>query len=288
MLIDRLKTLPLYVIPKHGLTKLMGWLANIEHPRLTQIAIRWFIKRYRVNMSEALEKDPGNYKTFNDFFTRHLNPTSRPIAKCDIIAPVDGVVSQIGDISHGRLIQAKNRTYSVHELLAADNSTCEHFINGRFATLYLSPKDYHRIHMPCDAILKEMYFIPGKLFSVSPQTANSIKNLFARNERLVVFFQTPKGLMAMVLVGATIVGSIGTSWQGDIKRERAIRRWIYPNPRNESVDFTKAQELGYFKLGSTVILLFADDNKIDWHPTVGIGDSIHYGQAFGTYSLENE
>ena len=284
MLKDNLKALPFCTIPKHGLTKLMGHFANLAHPRLTPKAIKWFIKKYKVNMEEAEFSDINHYKTFNEFFIRHLKPEARPISDSDIVSPVDGKVSQIGEITHGRILQAKNKSYSVHELLAADNSMCEHFINGRFTTLYLSPKDYHRIHMPCNAKLKEMYFIPGKLFPVFPATANSVSNLFARNERLVVFFHSPIGLMAMVLVGATIVGSIGTSWQGDILREREIRHWIYPNPRCNQLDFQKAQEMGYFKLGSTVILLFSDEKQMQWNPNINCGDEICYGQALGSFT----
>ncbi len=275
MLNDYLKTAPQYVLPKHALNAFAGLMANIKIPVIKNRLIRNFIKDYDVNMSEALNESVESYACFNDFFIRHLKPECRPISNAGIVSPVDGAVSEIGDITAGKLLQAKGRHYSVKELLASDDALSSQFENGRFATLYLSPKDYHRVHMPIQATLKEMVYVPGKLFSVQPTTARVIPHLFARNERLVVFFDTPAGLMAMVLVGATIVGAIGTRWHGDIRRGRQRQRFEY---HNENTQLQKAEEMGYFKLGSTVVLLFADSQKVKWNPDLQAGDSLCLGQ----------
>lgn len=280
MSFDLLKTLPQYVIPKQGLTAFAGCLADVKNPRVKNYLIRRFIDKYSVNMSEALIEDPSLYPCFNDFFIRHLKPECRPLAKAGILSPVDGCISEIGTINDGQLIQAKGHQYSVEELLACDTSIAQQFIQGQFATLYLSPKDYHRVHMPIDAELKSMTYVPGALFSVQPTTARVIPKLFARNERLVVFFETSVGPMVMVLVGATIVGAIGTSWDGDVKR----------GSKQVSVDYTQeatvktmaqGDEMGFFKLGSTVILLFANGEQVTWDETLQAGSTIRFGQAIG-------
>jgi phosphatidylserine decarboxylase len=191
---------------------------------------------------------------------------------------VDGYISEMGEIKKGMLLQAKGRDYSVEKLLACDPILSQQFNSGLFATLYLSPQDYHRVHMPIEGILKEMTYVPGKLFSVQPATARVIPKLFACNERLVVFFETSVGLMAMVLVGATIVGAIGTAWAGDIARGRKNRHTTYHEP----LLLKKGEEMGYFKLGSTVILLFAEKHRLQWEKGLNAGDKIQFGQAFGT------
>ncbi len=273
---DYIKTAPQFLIPKRALNAFAGFLANVKTPVIKNHLIRDFIKDYHVNMSEAREEAVESYACFNDFFIRHLKPECRPIADAAIVSPVDGAISEIGDITAGKVIQAKKRDYTVSELLACDDSISSQFDNGRFATLYLSPKDYHRVHMPLEATLREMIYVPGKLFSVQPATARVIPRLFSRNERLVVLFDTPAGLMAMVLVGATIVGAIGTSWHGDIRRGRKREHFSY---QNTNTVLQKADEMGYFKLGSTVVLLFADGQRVQWNNDLHAGDSIRFGQA---------
>lgn len=205
------------------------------------------------------------------------------MADADIVSPVDGVISELGRIERGQLLQAKGRYYAVDEFLACDSSRYEPFVNGRFATLYLSPKDYHRIHMPIKATLQSMIYVPGKLFSVQPATARTVPRLFARNERLVVFFETQVGLMAMVLVGAVIVGAIGTAWEGDLKRLHQVQAFNYAD---QPLSLEQGDEMGYFKLGSTVVLMFADGENVNWLPSLKAGDNIRYGEALATISPE--
>jgi phosphatidylserine decarboxylase len=281
MYFDLLKTVPQYLVPKHGLTTFAGCVANVKNPRLKNYIIQRFITKYQVNMSEALIEDPSSYACFNDFFIRHLKPESRPLAQADIVSPVDGCVSEIGTINEGQLLQAKGRYYSVEELLACDKNIADQYTQGRFATLYLSPKDYHRIHMPLDAELKSMTYIPGALFSVQPTTARVVPKLFARNERLVVFYDTKVGPMAMVLVGATIVGAIGTSWHGDLQRSKTKISFDYSKDSPLQM-MSKGDEMGYFKLGSTVVLLFADGKQMQWNDSLKAGSAIQFGEAMGT------
>ena len=281
MLADYLKAFWHYLLPKHALTRLAGFLARIQNPAIKNYLIRYFIRKYDVKLDEALEENPKNYIDFNSFFIRQLKPESRPIANCAIVSPVDGYVSEIGSINEGTLLQAKGKYYSVDELLGSEKELSSPFNRGLFATLYLSPKDYHRVHMPIEATLKEMIYLPGKLFSVQPATARVIPNLFAGNERLVVFFDTKVGLMAMVLVGATIVGAIGTRWHGDLARSRKPRHIALPEGAKAPIQLQQADELGYFKLGSTVILLFADSQRVQWQQGPQAGNKIHFGEALG-------
>lgn len=278
MLSDYIKLCLQYALPKKHLTLLAGLLANVKNARIKNAIIHRFIRQYNVNMSEAYQENPESYENFNAFFIRHLKPECRPIAHADIISPVDGYVSEIGHIQSGTLLQAKGRHYSVEELLGGNLTHSDAFKEGLFATFYLSPSDYHRVHMPFTGTLQEMIYIPGKLFSVQPATARLKPNLFARNERLVVFFETAVGSMAMVLVGATIVGAIGTHWHGDIKRSSKPQPFIYHSP----LTLQKAAEMGYFKLGSTVILLFADHQQLRWQDGLKSGDKIHFGEAIGS------
>lgn len=280
MSFDLLKTIPQYVMPQHGLTAFAGCIAGVKNPRVKNYIIRRFINKYHVNMSEALIEDPDAYSCFNDFFIRHLKPECRPLAQADIISPVDGCISEIGEITDGQLIQAKGRCYSVEELLACDAPIAEQFIEGQFATLYLSPKDYHRVHMPIDAELVSMTYIPGALFSVQPTTARVVPKLFARNERLAVFFNTQLGAMVMVLVGAAIVGAIGTSWHGDLKRARKKVNFDYIHDSPPKI-IAQGDEMGFFKLGSTVVLLFANGKKMHWREELRAGSSVRFGQAIG-------
>lgn len=285
MSLDLLKTIPQYLIPKHGLTTLAGYLAAMKDPIIKNYLIQRFINKYQVNMSEALVEDPTSYSCFNDFFIRHLKPEYRPLAQADIISPVDGCVSELGPIHEGQLIQAKGRYYSVAELLGNSESMAKQFTHGQFATLYLSPKDYHRVHLPMDAELLSMTYVPGALFSVQPTTARIVPKLFARNERLIIEFSTQAGPMAMVMVGATIVGAIGTSWHGDIKRSKQNTYFDY---RTVSMKKNMAQgdEVGYFKLGSTVILLFAQGNAMCWNKNLKAGSALRFGEAIGEVKLK--
>lgn len=263
-----------HCIPKYGLTVFAGCVAEIKNQRIKNYIIQRFIKAYQVNMGEALIEDPCAYSCFNDFFVRHLKPECRPLAEAELISPVDGCVSELGRIEEGQLVQAKGRHYSVEELLACDKEVANQFIHGQFATLYLSPKDYHRVHMPIDATLTSMTYIPGALFSVQPATAQTVPKLFARNERLVVNFETSKGPMVMVMVGATIVGAIGTSWHGDLIRSKKSHTFHYDN-----IPFRQGDEMGYFKLGSTVILLFANGDEITWNNNLVAGKPVRFGEA---------
>lgn len=276
MSLDLLKTVPQYIIPQHRLTTFAGFMADVKNTRIKNYLIERFIRKYHVNMNEALNEDPRSYACFNDFFIRHLKSECRPLAPADIISPVDGSISEIGRIEEGQIVQAKGRDYSVRELLACDKEIAEQFVHGQFATLYLSPKDYHRVHMPIDAQLTSMTYIPGALFSVQPTTTRVVPKLFARNERLVVFFETKVGPMVMVLVGATIVGAIGTSWHGDVKRTKKIISFDYPQH-----PLIKGDEMGYFKLGSTVVLLFANGEKVRWDKGLKAGSAVRFGEGMG-------
>ncbi len=260
---DKIKVGLQYWIPQHGLTRLAGKLASAQAGGLTTAVIRWFIKQYKVNMDEALHSDPKHFKTFNEFFVRELKPDARTVVEDEsvITHPADACVSQFGPITNGQLIQAKGHEFSAQELLGGDAKLAEEFVDGEFATLYLSPRDYHRVHMPCDGTLRQMIYVPGDLFSVNPLTAENVPNLFARNERVVCIFDTEIGPMAQVLVGATIVGSIELTWAGTVTppRGNTVYRWDYPAQGDKAISFKKGEEMGRFKLGSTVINLFAKD-----------------------------
>jgi phosphatidylserine decarboxylase len=249
--------------PKHAITRLVGKLAAAKLGGLTTAIIRVFIKQYKINMGEALHSDPAHFATFNDFFVRELKEDARQVSEDDqiITHPADACVSQFGPIENGQLIQAKAHNYSAQELLGGDAELFEEFRDGSFATLYLSPSDYHRVHMPCDGVLRKMIYVPGDLYSVNPLTAENIPNLFARNERVVCIFDTKFGPMAQVLVGATIVGSIELIWSGTVTppRGNSVYQWNYPVEGHTSVFLKKGEEMGRFKLGSTVINLFAKD-----------------------------
>ncbi|MDP3704625.1 MAG: archaetidylserine decarboxylase [Legionellaceae bacterium] len=284
MIADYLKTVPQWIAPKYALTLYAGFWANMRVRIVKNRLIRRFIHKYGVNMHEASRENVEDYSCFNDFFIRHLKSECRPISVADIISPVDGRISEIGKINEGQLFQAKGRYYSAQELLACDESETKQFNSGYFATLYLSPKDYHRVHMPMDATLQNMTYVPGKLFSVQPTTARVIPRLFARNERLVVYFQTKIGLMAMVLVGATIVGSIGTAWHGDVRRSRKLTQFNYSSNDTPATILQKAAEMGYFKLGSTVILLFSNDAHVQWRSDMCAGKEIRFGEALGDFA----
>ncbi len=272
-----------YIAPKQLITVVAGKLANLDCPKLTPKVIAWFVKRYQVNMTEAANPDIHSYKTFNDFFTRPLKPNARPLKKSDFICPVDGAISQFGTIQDDQIFQAKGHDYSTLALVAGNTSLASQFHNGQFACLYLSPKDYHRIHMPCDGKLISMSYVPGDLFSVNPSTAANVPNLFARNERVVCEFVSEKhGTFVMVLVGATIVGSMATVWHdtnGGIinpPRRKSIKTWSYAN---QNIALKQGEEMGRFLLGSTVVMLFEKDQlafNTDWQPskTIKLGEAM--------------
>lgn len=280
---DKLKVGLQYWLPQHGLTRLVGKLASARAGKLTTAVIRWFIKQYKVNMNEALHSDPSHFATFNDFFVRELKPGARPVALGDelLTYPADACVSQFGPIVDGQLIQAKGHTYSALELLGGNKQLAAEFNEGGFATLYLSPRDYHRVHMPCDGTLRQMIYVPGDLFSVNPLTAENVPNLFARNERVVCIFDTAFGPMAQVLVGATIVGSIEQVWAGTITPPtgNTIHKWDYPADGDHAIRLKKGEEMGRFKLGSTVINLFAA-NQVRFVDSMKPGVTTKMGEAY--------
>ena len=272
-----------HLAPKQALTRLAGMLANLEAGTLTTAVIGWFVKRYQVNMAEAADPDISSYKTFNQFFTRPLKMGARPIAIAEFICPVDGAISQFGNIEKDQIFQAKGHAYSTLALLAGQKELAQKFENGQFACLYLSPKDYHRIHMPCDGALKSMTYVPGDLYSVNPLTAQNIPNLFARNERVVCEFESQQhGTFVMVLVGATIVGSMATVWHDaadgsnskiiNPPRTTNIRSWNY-----ENIQLKQGDEMGRFLLGSTVVMLFEKD-ALQFNPTWQAGNPIKLGE----------
>lgn len=268
-----------YLMPKLWLTQLAGVFAGARLGGVTTAVIRWFIGRYRVQMSEAANPDPAAYDTFNDFFTRPLAAGARPVAGASLVSPVDGAVSQCGAITGDRVFQAKGHHFTTTALVGGDAAVAAQFADGTFATLYLSPRDYHRIHMPCDGTLRRMRYVPGDLFSVNPATAAGIPGLFARNERVVCEFEGPHGPFVLVLVGATIVGSMATTWHGVVNPPRpgGVRTWDYADG---AVRFAKGEEMGRFLLGSTVVLLFPPSVaslEASWTP----GRAIRMGEAMG-------
>ena len=266
---DRLKILLQHVLPKQRLTTFAGRIAGAQGGVMTTRLIRWFVGRYAVDMREAADADISSYKTFNDFFTRPLKPGVRPIATADFVCPVDGAISQFGSIDDHHILQAKGHRFTTTELVGGDGALAAQFRHGSFANLYLSPRDYHRLHMPCDGKLMRMIYVPGTLFSVNPTTARGVPNLFARNERVVCVFASPEhGPFVMVLVGATIVGSMATVWHGVVnpKRTNTLSEWTYTD---QDIVLKKGEEMGRFLLGSTIVMLFRHGaitfNK-DWAP----------------------
>lgn len=277
-----LSVLHQYLLPKQALTALAGRLAGARAGTLTTAVIRWFIRRYGVNMAEAAEHDVSRYATFNDFFTRALRPGARPLASSDLTCPVDGAISQLGTIDGEQLLQAKGQVYSTWALLGGDRALAAAFTNGTFATLYLSPRDYHRIHMPCDGRITRMIHVPGDLFSVNPVTARGVPALFARNERVVCLFEGARGPFVMVLVGATIVGSMATVWHGVVNPPRpgSVREWRYDEP---GVVLRKGDEMGRFLLGSTVVMLFPA-GCMTFVPEWSAERPVRLGESMGTFA----
>jgi phosphatidylserine decarboxylase len=277
---DRLAVLPQYLIPKQALTVLAGKLAGAEAGGLTTGIIRWFVGRYGVNMAEAANPDIASYASFNEFFTRPLRDGARPLAVADFICPVDGAISQFGAIERDQIFQAKGHSYSTAALVGGDRELAARFADGSFATLYLSPRDYHRIHMPCDGRLIRMIHVPGAMFSVNPATARGVPGLFARNERVVCVFDSPHGPFVLTLVGATIVGSMATVWHGVVNPPRPghLREWSYADQR---IEFRQGDEMGRFLLGSTVVMLFPK-GVVRFNPDWAPAQAIRLGEAMGS------
>ncbi|WP_418140400.1 archaetidylserine decarboxylase [Marinobacter sp. MA] len=279
---DKLFVLSQYITPQLGVSNLAGRLADSDSsPALKNRVIKWFIGRYGVDMSEAAETDPEAYPTFNAFFTRALKPGIRPLADGEktLVSPVDGAISQLGQVTGDRVFQAKGQSFSLSELLGGEEATTEPFTNGEFSTIYLSPKDYHRIHMPMAGTLRQMIHVPGKLFSVNPVTAENVPNLFARNERVVCIFDTDSGPMAMVLVGAMIVGSVETRWAGVVvPGSRQVTSTRYEG--EQAISFEKGEEMGRFRLGSTVIMVMPK-GAVTWNSDQVAGKTVRMGEAFG-------
>jgi phosphatidylserine decarboxylase len=281
---DKIKITFQYIMPKHAISRLVGKLAAAKMGWLTTKLISMFIKAYGINMNEAKLKKASDFDTFNNFFTRELEEGARIIDNDEntICYPVDGAISQQGDIIDGQLIQAKGFNYSVTSLLGGDEKTAAPFQGGKFSCIYLAPKDYHRIHMPMAATLREMIYVPGELFSVNPLTAQNVPDLFARNERVVAIFDTEMGELAMVLVGATIVASIETTWAGTITPPagKDIFRWQYPKDGADAITFEKGDEMGRFKLGSTVVSTFAPNMISEFATDAGPGTVTRLGEIY--------
>ena len=276
---DRLKVLPQYLLPKLALTRLAGRLAATPAGGLTTRVIEAFIERYGVNMAEAADPNPASYKTFNEFFTRPLRAGVRPLASAAWVCPVDGAISQCGAIDRDQVFQAKGHSYSTAALVGGDAALATPYEGGHFATLYLSPRDYHRIHMPAAGRLRQMIHVPGDLFSVNPVTARGVPGLFARNERVVCVFDGQHGPFVLVLVGATIVGSMATVWHGVVNPPRPgqVRAWRYDDQR---IQLKQGEEMGRFLLGSTVVMLFPKGHMqfpVDWTP----GRALRMGEVMG-------
>ena len=274
---NRLKVLPQYLLPKRALTVYAGWRASRRWGARTTKLIRWFVAKYGVDMSEAADPDIAHYASFNEFFTRALKDGARPLAAAELVCPVDGAISQFGAIARDQIFQAKGHHYSTTALVGGDAALAAEFENGHFATLYLSPKDYHRIHMPCDGRLRRMIHVPGDLFSVNPLTARGVPGLFARNERVVCVFDSAHGPFVLTLVGATIVGSMATVWHGVVNPPRSdqVREWRYTN---QDVQLKKGDEMGRFLLGSTVVLLFPN-RPLRFNPSWAPARSVRLGEA---------
>jgi len=277
---DRLFIIMQYLLPQHLLSRLAGCIADCTWPWLKNAFIGWFVKRYQVDMSEARVEEPTAYACFNDFFTRALKEGARPLdqATNSVLCPADGAISQLGAIEHGRIFQAKGQSFSTLELLGGNPEHAALFQGGQFATVYLSPRDYHRVHMPLGGTLREMIYVPGKLFSVNRNTAENVPELFARNERVVCLFDTDAGPMAVVLVGAMIVASVETPWAGLIappRRQLRTQRYGQPAPA-----LGRGEEMGRFKLGSTAIVLVGP-GRTGWDESLRAGDAVRMGQGMG-------
>lgn len=286
---DALFVLIQYLIPHHLLSRLM-WKATRSRNKLWKTWLTNFIiKRFNINVAEAENTDLTSYATFNEFFTRKLHPDARPLAKAKqaILSPADGVVSQAEAITHGRLIQAKGKDYGLTELLGGDSALASQFQGGEFTTIYLSPRDYHRLHMPLAGKLTKMIHVPGRLFSVNPTTVAAVPGLFARNERVVALFETEAGPMALILVGAIFVSSIETVWHGEVTPPSSthVRHWDYQDAE-QPIKLEKGEEMGRFNMGSTIIVLFGAD-KINWGDHFHAESTVQVGEEIGKIKYGN-
>jgi len=280
---DRLAVLHQYLLPKQALTAFAGWVASRRWGGVTSAIIHRFVRHYRVDMSEAREPAIESYASFNDFFTRPLRAGARPIAGAPLVCPVDGAISRVGAITGDQIFQAKGHHYSTTALIGGDAALAAQFADGHFATIYLAPRDYHRIHMPCDGRLRRMIHVPGDLFSVNPATARGVPGLFARNERVVCVFDGPLGPFVLVLVGATIVGSMATVWHGVVNPPRPgrLREWAYDDG---AVTLKQGEEMGRFLLGSTVVLLFPKTPALRFTPSWAPELAVRLGEAMATFA----
>ncbi len=280
-LTETLFSLPQYILPHHALSGVMHKLARCENRAWKNAFINTIVQIYGVDLNEAAEPDPNAYPSFNAFFTRALKQGARPLSPDEdaLVCPADGAISQIGDITDGRLFQAKGKFFNTTELLGGDDDLAKPFENGKFVTIYLSPRDYHRLHMPLSGTLREMVHVPGRLFSVNAATVNSVPNLFARNERVAAIFDTEAGPMALVLVGAIFVASIETIWHGEVTPPTSgdVRSWTYSG---EAPHLGKGEEMGRFNMGSTIIVLFGDQ-AVGWENSLKAGDKVKLGQKLG-------
>ena len=270
-----------YLMPKRAMTVFGGKVASARAGALTTMIIRWFVGHYGVDMSEAIDPDIRNYRSFNEFFTRSIRSEARPIAPADLICPIDGSISQFGRIERDQVFQAKGHAYSTTALVGGDEALAARFQEGSFATLYLSPKDYHRVHMPCDGRLVRMIHVPGELFSVNPVTARGVPGLFARNERVVCVFESDRGPFVLALVGATLVGSMATVWHGVVTPPRPgeLREWRYAD---RPVGLRKGDEMGRFLLGSTVVMLFPSPG-LRFDPAWAPAGPVRLGEAMADF-----
>lgn len=271
------------ILPQHAVSRLAGKLADCRTPWLKNKIIHWFIKKYHVDLSSALRKQPDDYQSFNDFFTRQLDMRLRPLAEGvnTITSPVDGTVSQAGKITGEVLLQAKSHYFNLTSLLANDTALLQTFYDGEFATFYLAPHDYHRVHMPLTGKLVKTIYVPGKLFSVNRMTSELVPQLYSRNERLICLFDTNAGQFAVIFVGALIVGSIQTRWMSAPVRQYQIQTTHFEN----GMEIKKGEELGFFSMGSTIILLFPK-NAAHWEPTLKPSTTIQVGKLIGTFGEE--
>lgn len=281
---QRVKIALHYLLPQLAITRAAGWLAEQKWGAVTHFIIKLFAKQYKVNLAEAAKSEPSDYATFNEFFIRQLKDGVRPINSENnvLCLPADGKVSESGDISANRLLQAKGHFFTLETLLANDEEMAAKFQDGTFITTYLSPTDYHRVHMPCDATLRKMIYVPGELFSVNPFLAEHVPNLFARNERVICEFDTEFGPMVQILVGATVTASMSTVWAGVVNPPRAkeVVVWNYETEGEKAIKLQKGEEMGAFRLGSTVINLFPK-GKVNLNAELTAGVKTRMGEELG-------
>jgi phosphatidylserine decarboxylase len=278
---EALATLPQYILPHHALSRVMRCFSRSENNFIKTLFITQIIKRYQVNMAESSVEDINEFKSFNHFFTRELKPGLRPVTSDAnaVACPADGAISQAGRITDGNIFQAKGKSFTATDLLGGSAERAAPFNNGVFSTIYLAPKDYHRLHMPLTGTLREMVHVPGRLFSVNTVTANNVPGLFARNERVVAIFDTAAGPMALVLVGAIFVCSIETVWHGEVSPPTvsSVQTWQY---KDNPVTLNIGEELGRFNMGSTIIVLFGED-KVQWAKAIAAGVPVKLGEKMG-------